>query len=343
MILDLEKCLRFGVDKLSIYNFKLSCHNELKAVEDNESYLKESLYIREKGLFNLEYSITLMKNSNEVKEYSMLTFNPNKILFGHNIYNSKKAEIDYALDKLLEIFKSKGIELNIENSKLKDIEINLNFSVDYQEYYEVFLLMISQLRNSKYFGEIKNSKKFKDKFLDEGLFNRNTRKAVRIYDKSREVKSKEGINISCLSRFEMTLFRPSINFYCKKNNLINDFSSLTDSFIEEIFKYYFERDINSNINSFLEDLRKIIESEYIAFKNTQKLARKFKKKEQRKIYEYLKQFWIFDKEQLISIIKEYDKAHFSREREKINKEFNNRDNFYKLYQILEIILTTNSI
>lgn len=339
MILDLDKCLRFGVDKLSIYNFKLTCHNELKAIEDNESYLKESLYIREKGLFNLEYSITLMKNSNEVKEYSVLTFNPNRIIYGHNIYNSKKEEIDYALDKLLKSLKIKGIELDLTAAKIKDLEININFSVDYQEYYEVFLLMISQLRNSKYFGEIKNSKKFKDKFLDEGLFNRNTRKAVRIYDKAREVKSKEGIDISYLSRFEMTLFRPSINFFCKKNNLVNEFKNLSDSFIEEIFKYYFERDINSRIYEFLNQLKKILESEYLAFKNTQKLARRSNKKIKYKIYDYLKEFWIFDKEHLISIIKEYDSSHLSREREKINKEFYQKENFFKLKEIIDIILT----
>lgn len=339
MILDLEKCLRFGVDKLSIYNFKLTCHNELKAIEDNESYLKESLYIREKGLFNLEYSITLMKNSNEVKEYSVLTFNPNRIIYGHNIYNSKKAEIDYALDKLLKTLKLRGISIDLSTAKIKDLEININFSVDYQEYYEVFLLMISQLKNPKFFGEIKNSKKFNEKFLDEGFSDRTTRKIIRIYDKAKEVKAKEGIDISYLSRLEMTLFRPSINFFCKKNNIVNQFNYIDDFFIEEIFKYYFERDINSRIDNFLLELSKVLESEYLAFKNTQKLARKSKKKVKYKIYDYLKQFWVFDKEQIISIIKQYDNKHLGQEKRKIHTEFREKENFEKLKTIISIICT----
>jgi hypothetical protein len=46
----------------------LSCHNELKATEGNDSYIKESVFIREKGLFNLEYTTTIIKDFTEKLE-----------------------------------------------------------------------------------------------------------------------------------------------------------------------------------------------------------------------------------------------------------------------------------
>ena len=336
MILDLEKCLRFGVDKLSIYNFKLSCHNELKAIEGNDSYIKESIFIREKELFNLEYITTIIKDSNEIKTkiYSRLTFNPNKLLYGHNIYNSKKSDIDYALDKLLDNLKKRGIELDLSSAKFKDIEININFSIDFWEYLQAFILIALQLPNPTYYGRLnKDSETIEDLKSDEGFYDSNKRRNFRLYDKSEEVRKKSKIDISNLVRFEFTFLRPLLNEYFKRKKLENLFCHLSDEFIEEIFKYYFELYISSKVNSHIRSKSAKLEEEYLKFKRDQKQAKQFKKPVKRKVYEYLKKFIIYDKQQIYDVIKIYDNTHFSREKIKIDKEFIDKNTFEKLIRL----------
>ncbi len=336
MILDLEKCLRFGVDKLSIYNFKLTCHNELKATEGNDSYIKESVFIREKGLFNLEYTTTIIKDFTEIKtkEYSLLTFNPNKLIHGHNIYNSKKEEIDYALDKLLDNLRKRGIELDLSSAKFRDIEININFSIDFWEYLQAFTIIVLQLPNPKYYGRLnKDSETIEELRSDEGFTDSNKRRIFRLYDKSEEVKKKNKIYISNLIRFEFTFYRPILNEYFRRKKIENYFHYLSDDFIEDIFKYYFELYISSKVNSHIKIKNAKLEEEYLKFKRDQKQAKQFKRPVKRKIYEHLKKFIIYDKQQILDIVKIYNSKNFYREKEKIENEFSDKNTFEKLLSL----------
>ena len=333
MILDLEKCLRFGVDKLSIYNFKLTCHNELKAVEGNENYLKESIFIKEKELFNLKYTTTICKDSNDLKTkiYSRLTFNPNKLLYGHNIYNSKKSEIDYALDKLLDILKKRGIEIDLSTAKIREIEINKNFSIDFDEYIKAFEIIALQLPNSGYYGKYnREAYTVEDLKKDKTIFDSNDRRIFRLYDKSEEVKKKNNIDISNLVRFEFTFLKRLIYEYFKKKNLENSLYNLSDDFIEEMFIYYFELYISSKVNKHINIKSAKLEEEYLKFKRDQKQAKQFKRPVKYKVYEYLKKFIIYDKQQILDIVKIYNNKNYYREKEKIEIEFSDKDTFEKL-------------
>lgn len=333
MILDLEKCLRFGVDKLSIYNFKLTCHNELKAVEGNENYLKESIFIKEKDRFTLKYTTTISKDSNEIKTkiYSRLTFNPNKELYKHNIYNSKKSEIDYALDKLLNDLKKRGIEIDLSTAKIREIEINKNFSIDFDEYINAFEIIALQLPNSGYYGKYnREAYTVEDLKKDKTIFDSNDRRIFRLYDKSEEVKKKNNIDISSLVRFEFTFLKRIVYEYFKKKNLENSFYNLSDELIEDMFIYYFELYISSKVNNHIKIKSAKLEEEYLKFKRDQKQAKQFKRPVKRKVYEYLKKFIIYDKQQILDIVKIYNNKNYYREKEKIEIEFSDKNTFEKL-------------
>ena len=57
----------------------------------------------------------------------------------------------YALDKLLDNLRKRGIELDLSSAKFRDIEININFSINFWEYLQAFTIIVLQLPNPKYY------------------------------------------------------------------------------------------------------------------------------------------------------------------------------------------------
>ena len=184
-----EKIFRYGIDKISLYNFSLHTEkNFKKLIEDKENVMKEKTIITDE-LFSIVNSYTLYQGEEGIEEsyFNRITFNPNKILTGDNICNSTSEDLEKAIEKLTDILKEKDIYIDFSSAKVADIEINLNVSIDFNEYSEVFMLLFKQNEYSKLISALTNSNIVKELRIDESFFTRLS-KSVRFkaYSKDRE-------------------------------------------------------------------------------------------------------------------------------------------------------------
>lgn len=69
------------------------------------------------------------------------------------------------------------------------------------------------------------------------------------------------------------------------------------------------------------EIKPILEREYLSFKSINRLARRTGRREKRNVYRYLEKFWIFDYSFLIELIDKYDIKNRGRETKKIMKGF----------------------
>ena len=336
-----EKIFRIGIDKISLYNFSLKTDKKFKTLTDTkENYVKEKTIISDE-LFSIISSYTIYQNDNKIEEsyYNKLTFNPNKILTGDNICNSTVEDFQAALKKLKEILFSMGIEIDFSQAKIADIEINLNVPVDFENYSQVFMLFFKQLSNAKAISAITQSQRAKYFKIDESFFARLSKKSTfKVYSKDREKKLATKI-----TRLEYYFEDNSYKYLAEKFGADNTINTLSDNLIQEIFRYKATKDFIKKSFTYLEEeLKPLLEREYLAFKQANKLARISGKKEERNVYKYLEQFWIFDNSFLIELIEKYDAVHKSREINRIITKYNQYDNLKKLNYMLELILTTKT-
>ena len=141
MIIDSSRLEVIGIDRIMINNFKILNFEKLekKEIVNKQEYI-ERFEIKEKG-FHLVYSNNL-KATGEVYSFSTLEFNANKIKAEHNIYNSSVKEVYECLKRIVLDLKSGGIELDLTEAKIRELEINITFEKDYRDLQEVMLLLI---------------------------------------------------------------------------------------------------------------------------------------------------------------------------------------------------------
>lgn len=331
-----EKIFRIGIDKISLYNFSLKTEKKFKTLTDSkDNYLKEKTIISEE-LFSIITSYTIYQNNNEIEEsyYNKITFNPNKILTGDNICNSSVEELYVALKKLKEILSSMGVEIDFSEAKVADIEINLNIPVDFEDYSQVFMLFFKQLSNAKAISAITQSYKNKYFKIDESFFARLSRKSTfKVYSKDREKKLSTKI-----TRLEYYFEDNSYKYLAEKFGANNTIRALTNELIEDIFRYKATKDFIKKSFTYIEtELKPLLEREYLAFKQANKLARISNKKEERNVYKYLEQFWIFDNSFLIELVEKHNSKNKGREIKRIFEKFSQHDNLKKLNYLLDLI------
>lgn len=331
-----EKIFRIGIDKISLYNFSLKTDKKFKTLTDTkDNYVKEKMIISEE-LFSVITSYTIYQNDSRIEEsyYNKLTFNPNKILTGDNICNSTKEDLDIALSKLTEILTSMGIEIDFSQAKIADIEINLNVPVGFEDYSQVFMLFFKQFSSAKAISAITQSNQTKYFKVDESFFARLSRKSTfKVYSKDREKKLKDKI-----TRLEYYFEDNSYKYLAEKFGADNTLAALNDKLIQDIFKYKAKKDFIKKSFVYLEkELKPLLEREYLAFKEANRLARTSGKKEERNVYKYLEQFWIFDNSFLVELIEKYNSKNKSREVKKIFLKYSQYDNLKKLNYLLELI------
>lgn len=331
-----EKIFRIGIDKISLYNFSLKTEKKFKTLTDSkDNYLKEKTIISEE-LFSIITSYTIYQNNNEVEEsyYNKITFNPNKILTGDNICNSSVEDLFTAMNKLKEILFKMGIEIDFSEAKIADIEINLNVPIDFEEYSQVFMLFFKQLSNAKAISAITQSYQNKYFKIDESFFARLSKKSTfKVYSKDREKRLSTKI-----TRLEYFFEDNSYKYFAEKFGANNTVIALTNKLLQEIFRYKATKDFIKKSFTYIEtELKPLLEREYLAFKQANKLARLSNKKEERNVYKYLEQFWIFDNSFLVDLVKKYNSKNKSREINKIFEKYSQHDNLKKLNYLLELI------
>lgn len=330
--------MRIGIDKISIYDYECSINPKRKDIIERENTIKESASIKNE-LFTLSYNYTLIETSHGIQEtsFNKLTFNPNKLLSGNNVKNSSVDELRQAIEILKSILKKEGIAINLDNAKIADIEININLPIDFDEYYEVFLLFAKQYwEKAQGIYKLTDEERVELFKRDESMFiplTKNT--AFKIYSKNRES------NLSYpLTRIEYNLEVDPYKYQCIKNGITNSLEDLLKSngFIESIFREKIKKDFILKMMKYLEKkIKPTLESKYKIFKQNNVLARQTGRKEARDVYRYLEQYWVFDYTFLIELVGKYNSKNKGREIKRIREKYSKHNNLQKLNFILEMI------
>ncbi|MGL5122564.1 MAG: hypothetical protein ACRC6K_00140 [Fusobacteriaceae bacterium] len=339
--MNLEKATRIGIDWLTVYNFNIKYTDNYKITEEvNKEYYQERIRIVE-PLFMLDTSIRLYETG-KLTEYKVLRFNPNRILYGHNIYNSTGEEIEKAIDKLKEMLESKGIQIDLSEAKIKSLEININFEKSFSELKEALQLIFIGCPKLKKISDYEGGEAFKKMFTDGSLQgNWKSYKAI-AYDKKKEIDNIGLLNKN-LTRLEWQLDSYIYRYYITQlnqdsslNTLINNFSKI----VPYIFVEHTKRKLIKRAFSYIEtNLIPNLERGYIRFKNTAKVSRDKGINPERNVYKYLqKNYWIFDYVYLENLVNKYDKRHKGREISRIRKQYIHHNNLEKFNYLVNYIL-----
>lgn len=164
----------------------------------------------------------------ELYTASSLEVNPNRIRDGNN-NNLTVEELYLALDKVIKILIKNGIEIDLSEAKVKEIEINTTFKTNFIDLTEVLLLIgRANYKNSLGMYSFNSSNIPSNIRVERNLYiNAKTNeyrkditgKTVKFYDKTFELKRNHGIELDeNLTRVELLAGRDFFNF--KRNEKV---------------------------------------------------------------------------------------------------------------------------
>lgn len=346
MALDLEKVCRIGIDRIVFSNIEFECPRASSLSIEGEDWIGEKVKIEE-SMFILEKTVKL-QDSGKYSEWSTLAFNPNKVLTGSNIANSRSEELKEALVVILDKLAEKNITVDISRATVSEIEINFNLMVKFQEYLQVLALLFLNLQKLR---KISNRQKtlsysslFKDSTLDGGWNNH----GVRAYDKIEELRKESSWRRDMvdlpkmdLLRIEWWLLSSSYNYYVEKLGKKNTLVALLedDSIIDTIFRQLSHNKLFQDAYVCLEkELVPTLEVEYKAFKDASRLAREKGRRAPRDVYKHLiEKYWVFDYQDLIDLVIRHDNKHKGREIKRIKEKYFHLNNRERLSYLVENI------
>lgn len=336
--LDASKIFRIGIDWLTLYNFEISYNSNLYITERVTEEFYQEKFLLDEPSYTLDSTTRLYADGKETN-FKNLRLNPNRILNGHNVYNSRVDELKQALLVLIEELKQKGIDLNLSEAKIKDVEINLNINKPFLELKEALELIFVSTPHLKKISRYTGNKSYRSMFQDETLLGNYSSSLVTAYDKTEESK-KLDVELD-ITRLEWRFLNKTFSYFAKSKELNNSLNTILTNFslIDEIFIHNTRtRLIEKGIHHLERNLKVNLEREFIAFKKANKLGKELGKKEKRGVYRYLEEkCWIFDYSFLIELVDKYDKPHKTRETKTITKSFSNHNNLEKLNYLMEFI------
>ncbi len=104
MNLDASKIFRIGIDWLTLYNFEISYSSNLYITERVTEEFYQEKFLLDEPSYTLDSTTRLYADGKETN-FKNLRLNPNRILNGHNVYNSRVDELKQALLVLIEELK----------------------------------------------------------------------------------------------------------------------------------------------------------------------------------------------------------------------------------------------
>lgn len=328
MQIDLSKLGKIGIDRVVINNFSVLNFEELEKKEIVKAQdITEVIEVKDE-MYILTYS-RKTRADNEVYSYSTLEFNPCKIADGHNIYNADLKELKDAIAAIIKSLQFRGIEIDVSEAKIKEIEINITLPLSFEKLREVVLL-IGRANYKKALGMYSFSnenipdliKKDRSLYLNSTEFKKeNTGKVIKIYDKTFEIYTKQGILIDEeLTRLEVLFgqdyYRSVVERFGSDNSLK---AFIANDVIGEMFKQAITTEIVLRPQKYITVIKKRLTDEFLNFKRNEKVKREYREllkiqkkeippeyKEERGVFEYLKkEAWIFDCSFLTEIINEH--------------------------------------
>ena len=350
MKVDFDKVFRVGVDKITLYGFDVITNEKKKIIEETNKITE--VYKNTIKEMTLTSSFIVNENGSS-KQLNEIVFNPNRILFNNNVQNSREDEIEDSLIEIKKIWEEQNVFINFDNAKIKDIEVNKNYPVDYKEYFNVGKLFFLKLNNKKWStSEEEDLEENMEK--EEGYnyevkrgYNKSKKKTVfvaRLYDKKIEAQKKSKLIIEKdVLRIEFYLNVSFMMQSFKSKNLEHTIKNLIKhpDIIDEVFAIQMQNTFLKNIVGILKRRQQILEREYKYFKIANKLARQTKKTQEYNVYKHLDKYWVFDKYFVVEIIKKHDKAHKGQEIKKIYKHLARWGNIEKLHYLAEDFLSLN--
>ena len=283
---------------------------------DTQMYLEEYVRVKDE-LFSLDSTVRLYADG-RLTEYKSLSFNPNKILYGHNIYNSIPVDIIQAIEKLEKILGHKGIEIDLTNAKIEELEVNFNFNIDFLEYTEVFTALFIKQRQFKKTSEGSKNTSYKDIYKDQTISSNLKTSRVQIYDKTKEINNLDILSEK-ITRLEWWFHSSVYQYYIKKYNLDNKLSTMLEKFevVEELFLEKTKKELLKKGFKFLNnELKPNLEMQYLRFK---------------KVNRFAKEKGVARFERVSSeLVEKHDKPHFTREKLRILKKYKQHNGIEKL-------------
>lgn len=314
---------KIGIDKISLTGFKIKNINAV-----NYDLEKKTKTTKQKILKDNFERYQLIKYRIKEENYYKLIIYPSRILWGNNIKNVNIYEFLKALEWTKQDLKSKGLTLEgMDKAKIKEIEININLKISFREYEKIFKML---LPTAKIYGKNK-----KDGVNIETLETKGKTTSFKIYDKSKQQKLYYG-----LVRFEYYLKDISYQVACKKLGYEGDLQTLIKKpfLLVVVFKQKIKELYKKTLKYINKEIKKPLKIRYTEIKKYNSTA---SKKDIKPIYKQLEKvepYGIFDKNILVSIIKEGKEKNKTREINKILKTYHSLNELEKLKQIYILII-----
>lgn len=358
-MIDKSRLNKIGIDRVVLNNFSILNFKNLekKEIVNRFEYIEKFEF--KDTYFSLTYSNNLRANG-EIYNISSLEFNPTRYFNGHNIYNSDVSEMRMCLEKIYETLSKNGIEIDLSEAKIREIEINITFLQDFEALTEV-LMLIGRANYQKALGiysflnEDIPSKIRKDRSLyintrSQDFKKDNPGKVIKFYDKTFEMRVSKNIELEeKLTRLEVLFgrdyYRNTVEKYGISNSL-NDF--LSKDIIGQMFLESIEKEVVEKPKKYLLEIKKNLTYDFNNFRRNEKFKRlereKLKKagkeipeayREERGVFNYLeKNSWIFDYRFLYELVNENVISKHRKDYEKqIIKKYMNIKNL-ELYENL---------
>lgn len=327
MNIDSSKLEVIGIDRIVLSNFNIKNFEQLERKEiTNKFEYIERFEIKEKA-FHLVFSKNL-KDSGEIYSYATLEFNANKIVNEHNIYNSSQAEVYNCLNQILKVLKNAGVDIDISEAKIRELEINITLDKSYSELNEVILLLLRanykkalglySATDSNIPDKIKRDRSI---YINSKLDTKKdiTGKVIKIYDKTFEMLYRNNLFLDReLTRVEVLFGRDYYRNIMEKINCDNSLKTFLEvDILKKIFYEALEQELKVKPIKQLEIIKANLTKDFNNFRRNEKNKRiermKLKKlsknipeylKEERGVFEYLKrESWVFDYSFLLDIVK----------------------------------------
>ncbi len=351
MELDLRRVCRIGIDRIVISNIEFTSPSQTSMSIEGEDWIGERVKL-EDDYYTLE-KVEKLQDNGKHTVWSNLSFNPNKVLEGHNITNARGDELKEALVKILDELAQNRVEVDISRAIISEIEININLMVKFEEYLQVLALLFLNLQRLRKISNRQKTLQYKNLFKDSTLDGGWNNHGVRAYDKIEELQkeadfNKQRVNLPKIDllRIEWWLLSSSYSYYTEKLGKDNTLKALLadDSIIDSIFRELSHNKLFLDAYNCLEkEIVPRLETEYLAFKRSSKLAKKSGRRVPTNVYKHLlENYWVFDYEHLIDIVKKHDSKHKGREIKRIKDKYFHLNNMEKLSYLVEIIFPHKS-
>lgn len=316
---------KIGIDKISLTGFTIKNLNVV-----NYDLEKKTKTTRQRVLKDRFERYQLIKYRTEEQSYYKLIFYPSRILWGNNIKNVNIKELLKALEWTRQELETKGIYLEeLEKATIKDIEININLKIDFENYINIFRLLIPK---GAIYGKNRN-----DNINIETIETKTTTTGFKIYNKGKQQNTSFK-----LVRFEYWL--ENSNYYQIVNKLGYDNTLQTlikkPFLLVDIFKLKIKDMFRKALKYIKEKIYKPLKKEYTNIKKYNSVVSKKSIKPIYKQLENIKPFGIFDKNILIGIIKasqyERNKNREIKKIMEIYKDFNEMEKLKNIYKLIII-------